>query len=829
MRGRRSMRVPALLVVLLLRAAIEAGEPAHVTAIDEFVLVPEDGLVLGNGDLSASIYQGADAVLWRLGKGDVWDRRIDRSDDPPAARIDEVARGIREEGWKCPPYGGPVEATKGTKNPARMREICQAVPPSYRARPYPCPKPVGEVALRIPADLPGLRIRQRLAIEEARAEVECSWPSGVRVRVESFIPPRTNVLVLRWRIEGWNDATRAGNNVPPLWLSLYRWADPPIAAYAARLWGDWRHDAFMACVSPKTTPLPPPTVRTEDGRPLIVQAFPADPTFPGGFECLAAPLAPGARIEAVGSSPGGEARLHILPSADACEGLVVIAVATTGDGGDAARSLREIVQAGGDLPAAVRSWDEETRSAAREFWSRSRVAIADPRLEQLWYETFHIRRATNRPGKYPPGLMLPSTVGDYSHWHGDYHTNYNLQEPFWGDLCANHVDLSDAYLDAIGPLVEVGRKIARDYYACRGTFIQLSGYPMRMDDDPLGCVPMGRMAYMTGWAVNQLWWRYLHTLDREWLREKGWPIIRDCALFYTDFMTKGGDGLWHVFPSNQGEDGFSGDPKDFTDRPQVMAHLRYCLRAAIEASEALGVEPELRQAWRDRLENCAGDDGQPPQKLEGIAGECARRCPPELGPGRPYVARRAEGDGPGWPPEGDGAWTWYFGQYSWMAIRRLRAGDWSPERDFAAFRRMVERWRRPGGILGGMAVANYGRAGAWTESLGVAAALQEMMLQSWDGALRIFPGWPGGVDCTFQDFRGEGAFLVSAEWKSGAVARLEVRSEKGGRCRLYSPWPEGVAVIDNGGRRVPVENDQWGRAGFDAAPGGVYRIAQASR
>lgn len=159
--------------------------------------------------------------------------------------------------------------------------------------------------------------------------------------------------------------------------------------------------------------------------------------------------------------------------------------------------------------------------------------------------------------RYPPGLFLPSTVEDYSHWHGDYHTNYNLQEPFWGDYTSNHLDTGDAYFKAMEPIFEVGRKIARDYYGTRGTYVQLSAYPMKMDDDPLGCVPMGRMAYMTGWCANQYWWRYTYTLDKEWLRATGYPAIRDCALFYTDFLKKGDDGFYHAFPSNQGEDGFS--------------------------------------------------------------------------------------------------------------------------------------------------------------------------------------------------------------------------------------------------------------------------------
>ena len=111
-----------------------AGKPAvaanaaagHVISVTQPLLEAEDGLLLGNGDLSVSVYQSKDQIRWRFGKGDVWDRRIDTSDDPKPPHIKEIAHGIAEEGWKCPPYGEsePV-ALKGTKNPQRMRGVVQ--------------------------------------------------------------------------------------------------------------------------------------------------------------------------------------------------------------------------------------------------------------------------------------------------------------------------------------------------------------------------------------------------------------------------------------------------------------------------------------------------------------------------------------------------------------------------------------------------------------------------------------------------------------------------------------------------------------------------------
>jgi hypothetical protein len=678
------------------------------------------------------------------------------------------------------------------------------------------------LALHLPPDLPGTKIRQRLSIEEATLQVVCSWPSGVKIEIESFVPPSPNVLIVRWKVENWNERTQMGQK-PPAWFSVYRWADPTIQTFAARFFAQCRHDGFYNCSSPKATPLAPPTTKQDGGQWLIEQVFPPDLLFTGGFRYVLAPFVAGAGIEPINMTATGEARLHILPPVQATSGSLAVAVSSSSDQGGPLEEVRRIRARLGDKPeAAIQQWASENRAKAAEFWSRSRVRIHDPLLENLWYETLHARRCAYRRGTVPPGLFMPSTVQDYSHWHGDYHTNYNFQEPFWGDYTANQLELGDAYFDGVGFMLPIGRKIAKDYYNCRGVFIQLSMFPILPADDPLGIAPMGRMAYMTGWTMSQYWWRYLYTLDRDWLRATGYPVIRDCALFYTDFLKKGPDGLYHIFPSNQGEDGFTGNPKDYTDRAQVMVHMRYCLRAAIQASEVLGLDADLRAAWRDRLEHAAGDDGRPRLVLAGLEKHCYEVNPPELSFGRPFRPQPATHDGKPWPPIGDGSYVWYFGQYPWMTIGRLRNGDFIVDRDLPAFRNLVERWRRPNGMIWGMSVANYGRAGAWTESLGVIAPLQEMMLQSWDNALRIFPAWPKTLDARFENFRAEGAFLVSAAWTQGRVASLEILSEKGATCRLYSPWPGGFKVADQNGQPLAVTADAFGRPEFVTQAGSRY-------
>jgi hypothetical protein len=77
-----------------------------------------------------------------------------------------------------------------------------------------------------------------------------------------------------------------------------------------------------------------------------------------------------------------------------------------------------------------------------------------------------------------------------------------------------------------------------------------------------------------------------------------------------------------------------------------------------------------------------------------------------------------------------------------------------------------------------------------------AAALYEMLLQSWGGILRIFPAIPADwKDCSFRTLRAEGAFLVSADRRAGKTTCVAVQSLDGGIVELLSniPMPRIVA------------------------------------
>jgi alpha-L-fucosidase 2 len=66
-----------------------------------------------------------------------------------------------------------------------------------------------------------------------------------------------------------------------------------------------------------------------------------------------------------------------------------------------------------------------------------------------------------------------------------------------------------------------------------------------------------------------------------------------------------------------------------------------------------------------------------------------------------------------------------------------------------------------------------------------AAGIQEMLLQSQGGVIRLFPAVPDSwKDASFSTLRAEGAFLVSASRREGMLDSVSIISEKGGRLRL---------------------------------------------
>jgi hypothetical protein len=92
--------------------------------------------------------------------------------------------------------------------------------------------------------------------------------------------------------------------------------------------------------------------------------------------------------------------------------------------------------------------------------------------------------------------------------------------------------------------------------------------------------------------------------------------------------------------------------------------------------------------------------------------------------------------------------------------------------------------------------------GIWFENFSMPFVINECLLQSYTGELRLFPNWPAGRAAEFRTLRAAGAFLVSAQQSGGRVQWVEITSEAGQPLTVVSPWKSGAICSRSGGRTL---------------------------
>jgi len=119
--------------------------------------------------------------------------------------------------------------------------------------------------------------------------------------------------------------------------------------------------------------------------------------------------------------------------------------------------------------------------------------------------------------------------------------------------------------------------------------------------------------------------------------------------------------------------------------------------------------------------------------------------------------------------------------------------------------------------------------GVWTENLSLPAVLNECLMQSYDGKIRLFPNTIRLGRTAFRDLRAAGALLVSAVWDGKAVGGVRITSEKGAVARIVNPWAAGKAEARIFKSGLPVRlTEREGILEFATTPGESYILAPRS-
>ncbi len=764
-----------------------------------------EGILLGNGDIGVCVTVRPDALGLHLGKNDSWDIRVS---EEHAAHIKPFAEVL--EMWKR----ASAEARRQGKpemiflesNIDFFREYATLMQSSYR-KPWPRPWPCGIVWFHW--DPRWLRVvRQEL-------DISCGVLSVVLERDDlrgNLRPVRLTVWVGREQ----NHVCVSSDQPLPLlsmgyypnWDAQAQLPEPELGAGPGRFQG---RQYFPATAPTREQPDPP---RSEKDRSLALHGL------------LAGRWA---------AEPVDAARRRVLlrPSEE-MPLRFDLALFTSLEAPDPVARARSEAER-----LAAASLEGLRTESAREwagFWSKSAIELGDRELEALWYQNQYFLACCLKPGKVAPGLFGNWTSGKIgTAWHGDYHMNYNTQQVWWGVFSSNHAEQHEPYVRLVENLMPMAEWNARVQFGLPGAYFPHTAYPVPSQVNPYPAPPWGYEICETPWTVQSLWWQYLYTLDVAYLR-RVYPMLRAAADFLVAYVKKEEDGKYHIVPTVSPENwGATVDFRLNRDCIIDLALTEFLLDAVVEASRILGLDRELSARWQEVRRGLApyptveGPHGTVWLDVPGAPAEYVYNVPVTLAPVFP-----GEQAGLGLRPE------WYELACRTARTVRLEGGNdlvWQPlvrarlgMLDLEWFKREVRYCLLPLGVandrvrqIGGRYrdETNYDfmmRMGVWTENLSLPAVINECLLQSYSGVIRIFPNTTNLGRARFSRLRAAGAFLVSAAWDGSQVTELALVSEKGARARVANPWP-GRKV------RLPVPcTEKDGILEFATAPGQIYEL-----
>ena len=440
--------------------------------------------------------------------------------------------------------------------------------------------------------------------------------------------------------------------------------------------------------------------------------------------------------------------------------------------------------------------------------------------------------SSSRENSVLPANLQGLWVGrNGSAWNSDYHINVNLQMNYWPAYVTNLTECAVPMINYVNGFREPGRNTAEIYFGVKSTEGNPeNGFTANTTTTPFGWTAPGSVfdwgwsPASVPWMLQNVWEYYEYTLDRDYLAQTIYPMLKEEAKFYSQILIEDENGRLISTPAYSPEHG----PRT-NGNTYEQSLIWQLFTDTITAGEIVGEDEDLLSEWRDILSRLRdpieiGDDGQ---IKEWYSETTLGSAPKSDAYGHRHLSHLLglypgdliTADTPEWfeaarvslDARVDASTGWAMGQ---------RINSWARLQDGEHMYQLVETLIR-NGILNNL----------WDThppfqidgNFGYTSGIAEALIQSHTGYINILPALPSEWDSgSVSGLVARGNFEIGFDWNDGSVAEIRINSRAGGECRLKTV-SEDITVIDSDGNDVNFEISD-GLICFETSEGKNYTV-----